>query len=293
MSRNNRFTADFFKDELNSFGEDFAPSFELTVIAAGAIAAAGAVGAASISANASKKAGNAAQNAANAQIEAQQQAIQMQAPWAASGLQANKTLQEGLAPGGALNTPQYTALDPSKLKDDPGYQFALQQSMNSIANQRSAKGGGLGGNAINATLTQAQGIASQKYNDAFNQNLASWQAKLAQNQTTVGNLQMQSNAGQVASGAQSQLEAASGATAAAGIIGSANPYGGVNATNSAINTGGTIFGALNSPQGQSALSSLGKGLGSYFGNSASDNFESPGQAGGTTGVDTGDAGWTP
>lgn len=252
-----------------SFEEEYTPKGLCSVVAIGAAAA---IGGAAISADASRSAGNkaadASRDASNAQMAMQQKAIDLQKPWYDRGNDAGARLATGLQKGGEFDTPQYTALDPSKLAEDPGYQFTLAQAMKSTENQRAAKGGGLGGNALTALQDRAAGLASTKYNDAFTQNLQSWQAKLAANTATVGNLQKVSNSGQVAAGAQSQLESESGATAAAGIIGSANPYGGVQSLNAGLSTAGSIFGAATSPQGRSAIGTLGKGLGDYFSSSS-------------------------
>lgn len=248
-----------------SFEEEYTPPGLCSVVAIGAAAA---IGGAAISADASRSASNkaadASRDAASAQMAMQQKAIDLQKPWYDAGQGANARLSAGLAKGGEFNAPEYTAMDPSKIASDPGYQFTLKEAMKSTENQRSAKGGGLGGNALTALQDRAAGVASTKFNDAFTQNLQSWQAKMAQNTANVGNLQKLSNSGQVASGASSQLESESGATAAAGILGSANPYGGVKSMNAGLSTAGSIFGAVTSPQGQQAMG----GLSSFFNGSS-------------------------
>lgn len=92
-------------------------------------------------------------------LAAQGRAEQAFQPYAQTGLQAQRTLAGNLQEG----------FDPGDLTQDEGYQFRLGQGQEAL-NRQLAAGGLLGsGAAIKAGQEYGQGLASQQYNDAYNQ----------------------------------------------------------------------------------------------------------------------------
>lgn len=81
--------------------------------------------------------------------------------------------QEALSPYLSAGTSGIDALksgfDPSQITNDAGYQFRLQQGNQALERSLAAKGMGDSGAALKAAQDYGQGLASQSYNDAFNQ----------------------------------------------------------------------------------------------------------------------------
>lgn len=81
--------------------------------------------------------------------------------------------QEALSPYLSAGTSGIGALqagfDPSQLTNDAGYQFRLQQGNQALERSLAAKGLGQSGAALKAAQDYGQGLASQAYNDAYNQ----------------------------------------------------------------------------------------------------------------------------
>ena len=69
--------------------------------------------------------------------------------------------------GAAPQAYQLQQFDPSKLQNDPGYQFQLNQGMNAVQNSAAAKGMLHSGNTLSGINSMAQGLANTTLNDAF------------------------------------------------------------------------------------------------------------------------------
>ncbi|GAC1609428.1 MAG: hypothetical protein NVS3B3_16000 [Aquirhabdus sp.] len=148
---------------------------------AGWVAAAGAIGGALISANASSNAADAQKSAAD-QANATQRDMAAQnradqAPWMNRGNLSGDRLNYlmGVA-GNNANTsdPTYGSLthqfDANDLKSGlaPNYDWQLQQGLGAVNNQASMAGGLVGGNALKGINDYAQNYAGNAYQNAFN-----------------------------------------------------------------------------------------------------------------------------
>ncbi|HEX3161128.1 MAG TPA: hypothetical protein VHQ92_00995 [Pseudolabrys sp.] len=212
--------------------------------------------------------GDAASAQANASNQAQQTELAMfqqnqanLAPWLQTGQQGNQALQQwlGLGQGGSFNpnAPGVAPFNASMLPGDPSYQWRLQQGENALLNNASAMGGLGGGNTQKALLNYGQGAASQQYQQAL-QNYMAQQNNVYNKLSGVSNTGVNA-AGQVAGlGANAASNIASlqnqtGATNAAGILGSQNVLasgigGGINnyLLASLLSQGGFGGGSVNS-----------------------------------------------
>jgi len=177
------------------------------VAAALIVGGATAVGAAA-TVYAGNKAASATTDASNAAIKEQQAALEQQkqlgAPYTALGQSAITPLQQllGLTPG---STP---ASQQTALANTPGYQFALQQGLQSTQAAANAAGMGLSGNTLAALDQYSTGLANQTYQQrvgnlenvvGIGQAAAAGQAaNIGQSAANIGNIQMaqgQSQAG--------------------------------------------------------------------------------------------------
>ena len=145
-------------------------------IAAGGSVLGGLIGGGA-SASAAKAQADAAKYAANLQYQMYQQTVQRLQPWTDAGTAAVKTM------GGFLGLPGYSsapsgwgvgsALQPfqptmDQLSKTPGYQFTLQQGEQAATNSLAAMGLGSSGAAVKGAETFATGLASQTYQQQFN-----------------------------------------------------------------------------------------------------------------------------
>lgn len=148
----------------------------------------------------------------------------------------------GAADYGRFRTADFTNADFLANKD-PGYGFRMSEGLKAVDRQAAARGGLISGNALKASQTYGQDMASQEYNNAFNRY-----------QTVRGNtlqpFQMGAAAGQAAAAMQGQANANFGSAGgqaigqygqgASGIYGSAG-----NAMNTAYgNYGAGTTGVL-------------------------------------------------
>ena len=166
---------------------------------AAAVIGAAVVGAAATTAAGNKAAG-ATRDASNAAVAEQQAALAQQkelgAPYTAFGQSAIKPLQDllGLTAG---STP---ASQQAALAGTPGYQFALQQGLQSTKAQATAMGLGLSGNTLAALDQYSTGLADQTYQQrvgnlegvvGVGQAAAAGQAaNIGQSAANIGNIQM-------------------------------------------------------------------------------------------------------
>lgn len=143
-------------------------------LAIGGLAAAGGVAGAIISSNA---AGNAAQTEASATDQASQ--LQYQAEQQALGIQqqefgtlnsnAQPYMQAGASALSQMGNPSfnqpYTMAD---FQQDPSYQFDLSQGQQAIEQAAAAQGGLKSGGMLKSIAQYTQGMASNDYQNAFN-----------------------------------------------------------------------------------------------------------------------------
>lgn len=135
-------------------------------------------------------------SAADTQAAAAEQAAQLQyqmfqqtqgnlKPYMQTGGEANNALAQllGLGPNGQFNpnaplSAQYQAFQPltaQTFQQSPGYKFELSQEQGAIQNSAAARGNAIGGNTLNALMSNAQGLASQDWANANSQNIANYQ----------------------------------------------------------------------------------------------------------------------
>jgi hypothetical protein len=237
----------------------------------------GTVGSGLIQSNAAGQAGRAASNADQEAALLQEQAGQQAnaqdiaqynyersslAPYINNGQNASNALARltGSGPGGngiGQLTAQFTG---ANLASTPGYQFTLQQGLESTQNGFAAQGLASSGAAIKGAGNYATGLAQSTYNQQLqnylsqNQQIYNMLNGEAQNglnaSSNLGNsgaLIAGSNALTGAAAGAGSAITAGGAAQAGGITGSAAPYG--NALGTIGNLGGAY--ALNQLQGQS------------------------------------------
>lgn len=228
------------------------------IIGAGVLGAGASLGAAEIQSNA-------AQSAANAQLNMYNQSAARLQPFVGAGSGAIGALQ-GLtgtnAGGNPLTAPLTKPFQPTlaQLQQTPGYQFTLQQGLESTQNGFAAQGLGQSGAAQKGAINYAEGLAGTTYQQQF-------QNYLSQNQqiyNMLGGLASQGEnaaAGVGNQGIQSQALAnqltTSGAAAqAAGLVGAANSANNTGLLFALNNSG--IFGPNTGGSG-SGLMSVGGG----------------------------------
>ena len=188
-------------------------------------------------------------SAANTQAQGQEQAAATQQqmfntinsqeqPFMQAGYGATTTLNQllGTAPGtpssgganGSLTQPFNPSM--SQLESYPGYQFALKTGGQAVRNADTPGVGALSGAALKDLMGFNQGLATQTYQNYFN-NTQTQQQNIFSRLSNIANLGQNaaSNTGQT--GAQlgtgiAQAQAAAGGSQAAGTVGAANALGG-------------------------------------------------------------------
>lgn len=121
-----------------------------------------------MSSRAARKGAKAQANAANQATEAELQMFNQsradQMPWLTQGKNSLQQLAGLMAPNGQL-TRNFSMAD---FRQDPGYQFRLDQGMRGVENSAAARGGLLSGNALKALMNYGQESASNEYMNAYN-----------------------------------------------------------------------------------------------------------------------------
>lgn len=210
-------------------------------VAAGAISAGG-------SESAAKTQANAATTAAQLQASEFQQTQNNLAPYVSAGATALPALQSltGTGAGGnPLTAPLTAPFQPTQaqLAATPGYQFTLGQGLESTQNSYAAEGLGQSGAAEKGAVNYAEGLASNTYQQQF-------QNYLSQNSQIYNMVAGLSGSGQNAAaglgslalqntGAVNALNTSGAAATAAGTVGAANSVG------NSLNTLGAL--AYNNP----------------------------------------------
>jgi hypothetical protein len=229
---------------------DFEPKSNCNIegwgLAAAAVVAAGAVGSAVISSDASKSAAqtqaNAAQNATTAELSMFDKTQANLAPYMNSGTNALASLNYGLGVGpksgasagsgayGSLTAP-FTAADYTA---SPGYAWQMSQGIDAVQNSASAAGGIGGGNTLKGLTTFGQGLANSDYQQAY-------QNYLAQQQQRYGMLSNTAGSGQNAAAGLGAIGTTVGGQVGGNIIGAGNALaagqiGSANAVTGGINS---------------------------------------------------------
>lgn len=230
---------------------------------AGSAMQAGAAGsAAAAQAQAAQKGINIANQNTQAALQAQLGATQgiqgLYQPYAQAGQVGLGQLQAALSPGGSLTQgwgQTFQAPTAAQAAATPGYQFTMQQGLQAAENSAAARGTLLSTGTMKGLENYASGLASQTYQQTYNNALQGYQqnyATWANNQQNLYNrLSGLTGIGQNATGAQAtalqagaggqagiygqntaalaQLLGSQGAAQASGLVGGANAWaGGLN-----------------------------------------------------------------
>ena len=132
---------------------------------AAAIAGAAVVGAGAAIYSSNKAASaekSAANTASNTQLGMFNQTQQNLSPFIGAGQTAQNQLTQQLP---ALTAP--VVMNQAQLEQTPGYQFQLNQGLQTIAGQNAAKGLGISGAEVQGAQQYAQGLASSNYQQQF------------------------------------------------------------------------------------------------------------------------------
>lgn len=153
----------------------------MPLIASAAVGAAGSIGGGLLGSKSSKKAAKQTgaidtavakdiQNTSEANFGQTQNLL---GPYLNAGQAGIESLLKQFGPGGYLS--QEFSFDPSKIKDNPNYQFVLQQGTDAVQKSAAAQGGLFSGGTMKALDQYSQGLATNTINDAYNQALSTFQ----------------------------------------------------------------------------------------------------------------------
>jgi len=222
-------------------------------------------------------------SAANTQAGAQEQAAATQQqmfntinaqeqPFMQAGYGATTKLADLLGTSGNKGASGYGSLTQpfnpsmSQLESYPGYQFALKTGGQAVRNADTPAVGALSGPALKDLMGFNQGLATQTYQNYFN-NTQTQQQNIFSRLSNIANLGQNaaSNVGQQGANLGTgiaQAQAAAGGSQAAGTVGAANALGGaavplayLMSGNSSANYGGNYI----SPSDLSAQSNIAAG----------------------------------
>ena len=120
-------------------------------------------------------------------------------PYIQLGNQGASTLQQLMAPGGGLTTQfSFNPYDAQQVASSPEYQFALQQGTDAVQQSQAAKGLLNSGSTLKNLMSFGQGLATQQYQNAYNNALNTFQTNRNNTLQSVGLL---TNIGQGATNA--------------------------------------------------------------------------------------------
>lgn len=204
------------------------------------------------------------------------QALGNYSPYLSAGSSATGTLAQMLGtPGQGLLQPwtqTFTAPTAQQAEQTPGYQFQLGQGLNAIQNSAAAQGGLLSGRTMADMNNYAQGLASENYQNTFNNALTQYQNAY---QTFLNNqnntysrlmglsgqgLQAAGQYGNTAQGFGGDIASLYGQQGAAGAAGTLGTYGSLGQMAGNLGNLGMLYGmgAFNpSPAGRAPTASLG------------------------------------
>lgn len=176
----------------------------------------------------------------------EQEGLNNYQPYLNAGGGAARTLADLTAtPGQGLLTPwtrTFTAPTAEEAAQTPGFQFQLNTGINAMQNSAAARGGLLSGRTLADLNTYAQGLASENYQNVFNNALTQYQSAYQTFQNNQNNtysrlmglsnlgLQGAQGAGNLISGIGgdiASLYGQMGAARAQGTIGQANALGSI------------------------------------------------------------------
>lgn len=124
-------------------------------------------------------------NEANTTLrETQQQQQANLDPYLRAGAAGATTLAQMLAPGGQLT--QQFAFTPTDLRNDPGYQFQLEEGQRALERSAAARGVLSSGGTLRGLARFSQGLADTTYGNAFDRALRGFQANRAATLDTLG-----------------------------------------------------------------------------------------------------------
>lgn len=207
------------------------------------------IGAATSLASGALQAG-AASSAAGDQEQADKYAAdlqQQQYEQTRSDLLPYNQLGEGANQAISAMAPFNFAPTQANLENTPGYQFSLYQGMRGVNNAAAARGLGVSGAALKGGATFAQGLASNTYQQQFQNALNTYGTNLGklQTQASLGEdaAARTGNIGATLAGNAGQALVAGGNAAASGQVGVANALSGgaANASNALV--ANALFGA--------------------------------------------------
>lgn len=158
--------------------------------AAGAAEAGAAIHAADVESDAARYAADLTSKSAENSLNFNQDVFNKnqanQQPYIQAGQGAVGSLAEQVAPGGALNTPygkefsyQPFSFSGDVLKNDPAYQFDLDQGQQAIQRSAAAQGGVVSGGALKDLADYTQSNALNAYQTAYNTELGSYNTNYA------------------------------------------------------------------------------------------------------------------
>ena len=186
---------------------------------------------------------DAANNASDMQQQAAQDAAARLQPYATQGLDAINPLWSAMgyqqdANGNQQVNPnsplqQQFSFNANNLQNTPGYQFTMQQGLRGVQNQMASQGLGSSGAQVKGAETYATGLASNTYNQQYNNALSTYNTNYQTASNNVNRLQNVVNMGQNSAAGQGQagLSGAAGAgnyltqagnATASGIMGASN-----------------------------------------------------------------------
>jgi len=174
---------------------------------------------------------------ANAAAAVQQQALNWQETNAQPFVNAGQTAIPGVQNLLGLG-PQGTAGIMAQLQQMPGYQFTLGQGLNAVQNSMASQGLGVSGNALRGAAQYATGLASQTYQNQFNNMLGL--AQLGANTTVGAGSNINTASGQLGAAQQNAANALG-----SGISGAANNASSAVLMNSLLSnqgSGSSLFG---------------------------------------------------
>lgn len=202
---------------------------------AGGVGAAGSVGGALISSQGQKQAAQASQQAAQTEQQAQQTQLNLAGPFITQGQTAQNELwgeiQTPTNPNATLGV--MPALNNPDISQMPGYKFTRQQGLLATQNAAAAQGLGVSGNALAAAGQYATNLATQNYQQYFNDFWANQQNRF---NMLAGLTSMGANA---AVGAGSNISATAGGQATAQIAAGQSQASAANALGSGLAGAGT------------------------------------------------------
>ena len=201
------------------------------LIAAG-VGAAGAVGSSLISSGASKTAGGQAaagdQGGAAIATGALGNITNALTPYTNLGINSTGALQSAIT-NGTYQTPQ---LSQQQLDATPGYQFTLQQGLESTQNSAAARGLANSGAALKGAATYATGLANDTYQNQFQDQLAANNQNF--NQLLSGTQLGETAANQYGEYATQAAQTAAGLASGAGQAQASGTTGSASAINSGL-----------------------------------------------------------